>query len=200
MSVLLFRYFETPPRYQILHCLRNRVIGGASTFVDALQAATTLRRTNIEAFKILASTPVTFHHMHAGHRLQHSHRTIELESPLDGQLAEDAPIKYLNYSPPAQAPLPISVPPTTFYPALNEFAELLLKPESTFNYLLQEGDAAIFDNRRVLHSRTAFSDDFDAAEGEQGQVNRLLKGCYLGADAVLDRGRTLRANQEQGLL
>lgn len=170
-------------------------------FVDALQAASILRTTNIDAFNTLTSTPVAFHHIHAGHHLHYSHPTIELASPLRTSTYEgssqDLPISYINYSPPFQAPLSLSVSPETFYPALSEFASLLARPENTFQYLLKEGDAVLFDNRRVLHSRAAF---VDKEEVEEGQTNRLLKGCYLEADAVLDRGRVLRAKAEQGLL
>lgn len=187
----LLRYFESPPRFQILHCLRNRVSGGKSVFVDALKAAIILRKTHPEAFETLCSTPVAFHHVHADHHLHYSHPTIELASPTKSITAtEESDINYINYSPPFQAPLSLLVSPHKFYPALVEFASILEKPELAFEYLLREGDAAIFDNRRVLHSRTAFEDH---AEGEDGQTNRLLKGCYLEADAVLDRGRVLRA-------
>jgi len=60
-----------------------------------------------------------------------------------------------------------------------------------YQYTLKEGDAVIFDNRRVLHARTAFSDK-EGEEGKEGEPNRWLKGCYFEADALLDRGRMLR--------
>ena len=59
----------------------------------------------------------------------------------------------------------------------------------------------MFDNRRVLHARTAFE---EKKEGErEGGVrfgigddmrmtNRWLKGCYLEADAVADRMRVIK--------
>lgn len=167
-------------------------------FVDALQAAIILRETDPEAFKTLCSTPVAFHHMHTDHHLHFSHPTIELAPPTKFITATEEPdINYINYSPPFQAPLSLSVSPHEFNPALAEFASILAKRELTFEYLLREGDAALFDNRRVLHSRTAFEDH---AEVEEGQTSRLLKGCYLEADAVLDRGRVLRAQAEQGAL
>ena len=54
------RYFKHPPKYQILHCLRNRVHGGASLFVDAFHAAAALPRAHSA---ILAATPVPFHYI-----------------------------------------------------------------------------------------------------------------------------------------
>ncbi|KAI0325238.1 Clavaminate synthase-like protein [Cubamyces sp. BRFM 1775] len=181
-------YFQHPPRYQILHCLRNRVEGGKSIFVDAAHVASKLRVHDPAAFDVLSSTPVAFHYINDGHHLHYSHPTIQLS-----RFREDEPsraIEFINYSPPFQAPLALDTP-AAFYPALKRFASMLEDPAVTFQYLLREGDAVLFDNRRVLHARTAFHER-DGSEGADGETNRWLKGCYLEADAVLDRGRVLR--------
>ncbi|OSX57434.1 hypothetical protein POSPLADRAFT_1061647 [Postia placenta MAD-698-R-SB12] len=176
-------YFQHPPRFQILHCLRNRVIGGTSVFVDALHAAERLRETDPAAFHILAETPVYFHYINDGHHLHHAHPTIEL--------AGDR-VAHINYSPPFQAPLPLTTP-AAFYLALERFVALLEDPAARYEYTLREGDVVLFDNRRVLHARTAFRERQEAESGDVvGKTNRWLKGCYLEADAVLDRGRVLR--------
>ncbi|KAJ7448273.1 Clavaminate synthase-like protein [Mycena galericulata] len=183
-------YFKNPPKYQILHCLRNRVHGGASLFVDAFHAARALRAQDPAVFALLATTPVPFHYINDGHHLHHAHPTIELAPRADS----DA-IQQINYSPPFQAPLFLDTPPA-FYGALAQFAHLL---GDAYEYTLREGDAVIFDNRRVLHARTAFRDR-DKEEGggaasereREGEPNRWLKGCYFEADALLDRGRMLR--------
>lgn len=188
---LLKRYFEHPPRYQILHCLRNRVKGGTSIFVDALHVASTLRDTHPTEFEVLTKTPVAFHYINDGHHLHREHPTIELSRSTT--TSPGGSISHINYSPPFQAPLPLSTPPA-FYPALQKFATLLNAPENIYKHTLQEGDAVFFDNRRVLHARTAFSDIEDQVK--EGETNRWLKGCYLEADAMLDRGRVLRTNSE----
>lgn len=180
-------YFAHPPRFQILHCLRNRVDGGASYFVDALHASESLRESHPEDFSILTETPVAFHYINDGHHLHYSHPTIQLAPPLAGA---PRPIAHINYSPPFQAPLPLSTPPA-FYSALSRFVDVLERPTLRFEYLLREGDAVLFDNRRVLHARMAFKDR-DNNPGSNASPNRWLKGCYLEADAVLDRGRVLR--------
>ena len=83
-----------------------------------------------------------------------------------------------------------------FYSALARFAEMLNDPMNAFEYTLREGDAVVFDNRRVLHARTAFRDKPDGVEMKRGEINRWLKGCYLEADALADRVRVLlRANE-----
>ncbi|KAJ3554997.1 hypothetical protein NM688_g2814 [Phlebia brevispora] len=189
-------YFHHPPRFQLLHCLRNRVVGGESVFSDALDAAERLRASNPSDFKILATTPVPFHYINNGHHLHNSHPTIVLDECHKGDILT-APIKYLTYAPPFQAPFPSSTPPE-FYAALERFVSYIEAPTAKFEYLLREGDAVFFDNRRVLHARTAFS---DPGEGEvprvaEGEPSRWLKGTYLDADTVLSRGRVLREKGE----
>lgn len=142
--------------------------------MDALHAANQLTP---QETSVLAATPVRFHYVNGGHHLHHAHPTLEFGTPL-GDASRKEQITAINYSPPFQAPLPVDAP-EGFVPALRRFAELLAKPEAAWRYLLQEGDAVIFDNRRVLHAR----DEFD----ESGE--RWLKGCYLGADEVWERTR-----------
>ena len=189
---VLCRYFQHPPRWQILHCLRNRVQGGESCFVDALAVAEKLRRARPDYFGILTRTPVAFHYINDGHHLHYEHPTIELAPP--SPFATSIPnscrrIGHINYSPPFQAPLPLDTP-TEFYLALKEFSNLLDNCTNTYRYTLQEGDTVLFDNRRLLHARTAFYGD--GQELKEGEASRWLKGCYLEADAMMDRGRMLR--------
>ena len=180
------RYFHHPPRYQILHCLRNQVIGGRSIFVDALQVARKLRDSYPSDFDILTKTPVPFHYIVDGHHLHHEHPTIEL-APLS--TSEPQKISHINYSPPFQAPLYLNTP-KEFYSALARFAKMLNDPMNAYEYTLREGDAVMFDNRRVLHGRTAFRDK-PGVEMKLGEINRWLKGCYLEADPIVDRVRVL---------
>ncbi|KAI0069138.1 Clavaminate synthase-like protein [Artomyces pyxidatus] len=192
------QYFEHPPRYQVLHCLRNRVKGGASLFVDALHAANIMRERYPADFDILASTPVPFHYVNDGHHLHYSHPTIQL-TDLPDRTSGRREIAYVNYSPPFQAPLPPSTPPE-FYAALERFAAELDAPGVTFEYTLKETDAVVFDNRRVLHARTAFEDAADAGGEEKNGPNRWLKGCYFEADMMMDHGRVLKEKAEKGEL
>ncbi|KAH7053036.1 Clavaminate synthase-like protein [Auriculariales sp. MPI-PUGE-AT-0066] len=130
----LSTYFAHPPRLQLLHCLRNQVVG-------------------------------------------------ELD-PTSGA------IRQLNYSPPFQAPLPADTPDAVF-DALELFANTLEEDGRMFKYLLREGDAAVFDNRRVLHARDSFHDPMEDGT-DDGEPMRWLKGCYVEADPLLDRARVLR--------
>ncbi len=167
--------------------------GGTSFFVDAFHVAETLRENSPSSFKALATTPVPFQYINDGHHLYHAHPTIELD-PLqeDSTPLIKRSIKYVNYSPPFQAPFPRSKEPDHFYASLRNFADLLDAKENRYEYTLREGDAVIFDNRRVMHARTAFT-DIPGLEIEEGDANRWLKGCYLDDDAILDRYRVMKA-------
>jgi alpha-ketoglutarate-dependent taurine dioxygenase len=172
------------------------VIGGTSIFVDALHAASAMRTSDPESFDVLASRPVSFHYINDGHHLHYQHPTIEL-STFPSASHPPKPIAHINYSPPFQAPLPLATP-TALYSDLSRFTRLLNDPENTYASTLKEGDAVIFDNRRVLHARTAFHDKRASKAEEnmgEGETNRWLKGCYLEADALLDWGRYV---EEQG--
>jgi alpha-ketoglutarate-dependent taurine dioxygenase len=105
----------------------------------------------------------------------------------------DSSTEHINYSPPFQAPLLIDTSPQ-FYEALKQFADLLDTEEDTFRHTLREGEAVIFDNRRVLHARTEFHEKEGAAVAD-GETSRWLKGCYLEADDILDRWRVLSARK-----
>jgi gamma-butyrobetaine dioxygenase len=191
------RYFKHPPRYQILHCLRNRVEGGASIFVDALGAAEELRRTRPAQFQTLVETPVSFHYINDGHHLHHEHPTFELPTVQGAHsdassASSPTPVIHVNYSPPFMGPLFPDTPPQ-FFDAFKEYTDMLRRQESTLIYTLKEGEAVLFDNRRVLHARTSFR---SVAEGPDTGVQRWLKGCYLEADALLDHSRVLMGKLE----
>lgn len=189
-------YYDAPPSFQILHSIRNRVQGGTSLFVDAYAAAEKLRSTDPEAYSLLLSVPISFHYINDGHHLHRTHTTLEL-TPFPNPRTGRREFLRVNYAPPFQAPLPLDTPPA-FLDALGRFAALLEDEQATHRYTLRETDAVIFDNRRVLHARTAFTDatELDGGEG----VNRWLKGCYFEANTMMDRGRVLRKKAEQGEL
>ncbi|KAG8713920.1 hypothetical protein FRC11_010502 [Ceratobasidium sp. 423] len=189
-------YMQHPPHLQLLHCIKNRVEGGTSVFVDAVKAANDLWAQDRESFDVLANTPIPFHYENDGHHLHRSHPTIQLVPSHLQPVNESGPprIAHINYSPPFQAPLAPDVPPRV-YSALRKYADLLARPEGRFEYTLAEGDCAVFDNRRVLHARTAFWDKHAQETGTAELTNRWLKGCYVEVDDLLDRTRVLLAKR-----
>jgi len=61
-----------------------------------------------------------------------------------------------------------------FYRAYRALATILLRPQLTLRFSLEPGDCVVFDNTRLLHSRTGFT-----ATGA-----RHLRGCYADLDGV----------------
>ena len=200
MTPFSHRYFECPPRFQILHCLRNRVHGGTSLFVDAFATAEALRATHPADFALLATMPVTFQYINDARHLHHARPTITLEPSapsVGGSNRKEPRVTAVSYSPPFQAPLPRDTP-HKFYDALGRFAALVEAPASVYAHQLGEGDAVVFDNRRILHGRTAFEDRLANGDEADGEPNRWLKGCYFEGDAMASHGRVLRARMARG--
>jgi gamma-butyrobetaine dioxygenase len=129
-----------------------------------------------------------------------SHPTLELTKPSPfvsdaspnslPALPDGRVIAHVNYSPPFQAPLPPSTP-AEFFSAFARFEALLARPEARFEYRLQEGDAVLFDNRRMFHARGPFEEELT---GPDAVRDRWLKGGYFEADEVLDKRRVLLRN------
>lgn len=205
-------YFANPPRFQLLHMLKNEVQGGESLFVDGFAIAQELHEQHPEDFALLTKVPVAFHYQNDGRYYRYAHPTIELAQPEQGMAGSSSSttpasgrmprVAAINYSPPFQAPMPIfpgSGAPTgaddpAFKRALQRFAALTHDPRLHFRYQMQPGDCVIFDNRRVLHSRTGF--DWDRTRADDGETKRWLKGTYVEGDAVWSTYRVLRARLE----
>jgi gamma-butyrobetaine dioxygenase len=62
-------------------------------------------------------------------------------------------------------------------------AGLLRAPQFQLKLRLSDGDLVVFDNRRILHGRTAFS---------SAKFLRHLRGCYLTRDSVYSETALLR--------
>jgi len=62
------------------------------------------------------------------------------------------------------------------------FAELLRDSRYQLRLRLRKGDLVAFDNRRILHGRTAFS---------SARSLRHLQGCYLTRDSVYSEAAML---------
>jgi alpha-ketoglutarate-dependent taurine dioxygenase len=114
-------------------------------------------------------------------------------------------IHAVNYSPPFQGPLPLmnSATPedsdrlSRLHEALRLFADGCDDSRNRYEVQLQPGDCVIFDNRRVLHARTAF-EWTEGEEAEGVEKGRWLKGAYCDGDEVRSKWRTLQGKSERG--
>jgi len=164
------------PGIQLLHCLVNETPGGLSTLVDGLAVAQAIQAESPAAFASLASTRVRFRYEDATTDLVSAAPLIECDGA--GRFIA------INYSPRLDfVPL---LPPddlAVFFSARRRLDRMLRSPEFERRFRLADGELMMFDNRRLLHGRTAF----DPQDGL-----RHLQGCYIDLDAPRSRARVLR--------
>ncbi|HLM99231.1 MAG TPA: TauD/TfdA family dioxygenase [Bryobacteraceae bacterium] len=161
-------YREPVPGLQILHCLQADEEGGESLFVDGFAVAVELQVQDPQAFDTLTRVRVPFAFRDDCADLRAERRLLELSS--DGKIAA------IHYN--SRSILPVCLPSeelVAFYPAYRAFARLLRDPRFEFRVKLGSGDLVAFNNRRILHGRTAFS----------SAAGRWLQGCYLDWDGLM---------------
>jgi gamma-butyrobetaine dioxygenase len=184
-------YRDPAPTLQLLHCLVNAADGGESGLLDGYTAAAALRAEDPAAFDCLTTTPVTFRYADVTAELSATRPLIGLTAT--GLISE---IRYNSRS--MQPPAPRSgasaaaaaAELTEFYRAYRAFAMILLRPELTIRFSLEPGDCVVFDNTRLMHSRTGF--------GATGQ--RHLQGCYADIDGAESTAAVLARKASQPVL
>ncbi len=140
-------FLETPPRMQLLQCIRPADAGGDSYLVDALSAARHLASVDAEAYEILTTTKVRFH------RKQKGFEKV-LDTPL---LSGDGAAFQVRWSYFTLAPhrLPFERM-EAWYRAHDRFARLVRDVRNQLRFGLAAGDFVLYDNYRMMHARTAF--------------------------------------------
>jgi gamma-butyrobetaine dioxygenase len=161
-------YREPVPGYQALHALIVPPDGGDSLFADGFALAERLRTEDPGAFRELTRTKVPFHYRSKDADLAAERPLIELDC--SGEVIA------VNYNSRSIAPLSLGPEEMErFYAAYRGLAERLRDPHITLRHRLARGEIAVFDNRRILHGRTAFL---------SARHPRHLRGCYLTRDSV----------------
>ncbi len=168
-------YRDPAPTIQLLHCLTNAASGGESGLLDGFRAAAQLRAEDPAAFECLTRAPVTFAYADATADLRATRPMIEVNPAglirgVRYNSRSMQPMRPRAGTTPAQAAEEMR----EFYLAYRAFAAILLRPYLTLKFDLTPGDCLVFDNTRVLHSRTGF-----AAMGD-----RHLQGCYADIDGA----------------
>jgi gamma-butyrobetaine dioxygenase len=168
-------YRDPVPTVQLLHCLANAASGGESGLLDGFRAAAQLRAEDPAAFEILTRTPVTFAYADETAELRANRPMIEVNPAglIRGIRYNSRSMQPLRPRPGA-TPVQAAEEMREFYLAYRAFASILLRPYLTLRFDLSPGDCVVFDNTRVLHSRTGFT-----ATGQ-----RHLQGCYADLDGI----------------
>ena len=141
-------FLDTPPRYQLLHCMQPAAEGGDSVVADALQAARYLRSIDAPAFDLLTRIPVRFH------RRQKAFERLQIGPIVELRNGEPFRVRS-SYFTMAPHRVPFAEM-EAWYRAYNRFAALTNDPCHQYRFLLQAGDFLMYDNYRMLHARTGF--------------------------------------------
>jgi alpha-ketoglutarate-dependent taurine dioxygenase len=178
-------YFESPPGLQMLHCIQfdEAIKGGESTFIDCHAVAEEFQLRNPESFQNLVRIPATFQkdHVDRANPVKMFYQRPHIQTNHYGQVVS------VYWAPPFEGPLRVSSKDVdAYYSAYAAFEDLLLSDEMWAkygcNFRMNEGQVVVFNNRRLLHGRKAFT--------SQDGV-RHLEGCYLDVDMFLCKYRVL---------
>jgi gamma-butyrobetaine dioxygenase len=163
-------YREPPPALQALHVIAAAAQGGESQFADGFAHAEALRAAAPDRFEALASTPVRFAYAGPGGE-RYEARAPVIETGADGSVAGVR----VNHR--ALRALPLTCGgAAAWYEAYLDFYQRLHDPAARLERKLTPGELVMFDNRRLLHGRSAFAPGAEA---------RWLQGCYAERDGLL---------------
>ena len=161
-------YRKPVPGIQLLHCIINDAKGGISGLIDGLTISEELKKIDKLAYDIITSTKVRFNFIGSDIILENWGELIELdENKKFKQIRFNSRFDYV----PALESNKLEL----FYRGRKKLFELLNEERFSLSFRLDEGMLVIFDNHRLLHSRTAY----DPSTGD-----RHLQGCYVEHDTV----------------
>ena len=166
---------EPPPGIMIFHSIRaSECGGGASVMTDGFRLAEALRDRHPEAFELLTTVPIP-------HRRFIETVGLRAEAPVI-RLDEWGQVTEFRLNERTMGPL--DLPPDQIepvYDALSKMFRLSYDPAFHLHHVLQDGEAMVFDNARVLHARTGFNG------------NRHVRLTHVGRDEFYSRWRQLRS-------
>ena len=171
-------WFETPPGYQFLHCLTNSAEGGDSSAIDGFAVADYLRKNEKEIFETLVNIPLKFRDKDY---TQESIRSFHASAI---SLTKDNDYNDIRFSVATMDALDCHPDiMDKVYKAHHRFGSLLHDDRFQIKFRLKPGDIFSFNNRRVLHGRTAFNPN---------SGHRHLQGYYIDRDEILGRLKYLK--------
>jgi len=166
-------WFEMPPGYQFLHCLINSAEGGQSSAVDGFAVADYLRKNEKEIFETLVSIPLKFKDN------DYTQELIRIFHAPAITLTKDNDFNDIRFSVATMDALdchPDNM--ERVYKAHHKLGNLLHDDKFVIKFRLNPGDIFSFNNRRVLHGRTAF---------DPNSGHRHLQGYYIDRDEIIGR-------------
>ena len=166
-------WFENPPGYQFLHCLINAAEGGDSSAVDGFAVSEYLKQNEKEIFDTLVNVYLKFRDKDYTQVLHRSFHAPAISLTKDGDYND---IRFSVATMDALDCHPDEM--DKVYNAHRRFGNLLHDDNFQIKFRLEPGDIFSFNNRRILHGRTAF-------DPNSGQ--RHLQGYYMDRDEIIGR-------------
>lgn len=167
---------ETPPGFQFLHTLENDAEGGESTFADGSRIAQDIRAADPDAYRLLRDVAIPF-------RFHDADWDIRYRRPVIREDAAGHPAE-INFN--AHIADSFDLDPDTtlaYYRAYRVFMAATRDPQYRVRLKTVPGDLVAFNNRRVLHGRSAF---------DPNTGRRHLRGCYVDWSDMMSRLRVLQ--------
>jgi len=171
-------YRDPVPTLQLLHCLETNVEGGNSGLVDGFRAAILLRDSDPDSFDVLSNRLFHFEYQNPTTHLTHTAPIIKVDS-----MEEIVEIRWNDRS---MQPPYNDVDIEDVYEALRAFAVIVNDPANMHEFRLEPGHCVIFDNTRLLHSRTGF----------ESSGKRHLQGAYADLDSLISKWSILEDTLE----
>ncbi len=166
---------EYIPGIQFLFCLKNSVIGGESSLCDGFAIAQEIRKKDKKIFNLLSTHKLDF--INKSQFSDHRFSSPIFNHNSSGQLKE---VRWTNW---LRAPLRGSLKDMEKINNAQRLCYQLSDHEKfKVEIKLNPGEMICFDNRRILHGRTAF----DSKSGE-----RWLRGCYMEREEIWSAIRIL---------
>jgi gamma-butyrobetaine dioxygenase len=166
---------EMPPGFQFLHCIVNDAEGGESVFADGFRIAEIVREKDPAGFDLLTRIPIPY-------RFHDRDTDIRVHRPMIGLDERGRPFD-IRYSAHLMDAFDMEAADMVdYYRAYRIFMSETRDPANMIRFKLGSGQMAVFDNRRVLHGRSAFN---------PSTGHRLLHGFYVDRGEFDSRIRVL---------
>ena len=162
---------ELQPGLQFLLCRVNEAVGGVSIMADGFAIADALRQEQPEFFETLITVPMEFRNRArtSDYRL----RSPAIHVDEHGRVTE---VRIGNFLRGPQRTNEEQMP--KFYKAYRHLIGMIREERFQIRFRLNAREMASFNNRRILHARSAFNPN----TGE-----RHLQGCYVDTDEFKSR-------------
>ena len=166
-------YCYDPPGLQMLSCTEYDAVGGLTLLNDGFSILKDFRQQHPEEFRLLQVTPLSFSYYDIERGIHLQNKTPVIVSDFDNN------VRQFRFNDCDRDPFPINTP-VEVYEAWNTLS-YFVKTATPVQFQLLPGTALIFDNWRLLHTRTGFTG------------KRNLVGCYLNMEDFHSKIRTREA-------